>query len=94
MMKSRSFNQTFAFDSSMNESACAASSSFVGLILDTVIAVSIFVILALISSVVVLADVSVIILAILSVVIIAVAVLLAELIIELSYPKRPNEVKA
>ena len=93
MFKSKSYNTTTA-GSFMNESSCAASSRFARLSMDTVIAVSIFVILALISSVVVLADVSVIILAILSVVIIAVAVLLAELIIELSYPRRPNEVKA
>ena len=92
MFKSKSYNTTNA-GSSMNESSCTAS-RFARLSMDTVIAVSIFVILALISSVVVLADVSVIILAILSVVIIAVAVLLAELIIELSPLGRLNAVKA
>lgn len=94
MMKSRSFNQTFAFDSSMNESACAASSSFVGLILDTVIAVSIFVILALVCSIIAVAELSVIILAVLSVVIVAVAVLLAALIIESLQTRRPEPEKA
>ena len=92
MFKSMSYNTTRG--SFMNESSCATSSRFARLSVDTVIAVSIFVILALVSSLIVLAEASVIILAILSVVIIAVAVLLAELIIELSYPRRPNEVKA
>ena len=92
MFKSMSYNTNSG--SFMNESNCAASSRFARLSMDTVIAVSIFVILALISSVVVLADVSVIILAILSVAIIAVAVLLAEVIIELAYFRRPDAVKA
>jgi len=93
MFKSMSYN-TACGGSFMNESTCAASSRFARLSMDTVLAVSIFVVLALISSVIVLADVSVIILAILSVVIIAVAVLLAELIIELYSLRRLNEVKA
>ena len=75
----------------MNESSCAASSSRLSLIVDTVVAVSIFVVLALISSVIVLAEISSIIIAVLSVVI---AVLLAELIIERSSFRRPDSVKA
>ena len=87
-----SYNTTNA-GSSMNESSCAAS-RFARLSMDTVIAVSIFVILAIVSSVIVLAELSVIIIAILSVAIVAVAVLLAEVIIELAYFRRPDTVKA
>lgn len=95
MFKSCSCNAyTAQFGSFMNESAFAASSSCARLSLDTVIAVSIFVVLAIVSSIIVLAELSVIILAILSVVIIAVAVLLAEVIIELAYFRRPDAVKA
>lgn len=92
MFKSMPYNTTNA-GSSMNESSCAAS-RFARLSMDTVIAVSIFVILAIVSSVIVLAELSVIILAILSVAIIAVAVLLAEVIIELAFFRRPDAVKA
>ena len=92
MFKSMSYNTTNA-GSSMNESSCAAS-RFARLSMDTVIAVSIFVILAIVSSVIVLAELSVIIIAILSVAIVAVAVLLAEVIIELAYFRRPDTVKA
>ena len=77
-----------------NESNCAASSFCASLILDTVIAVSIFVILAVISSIIALAELSVIILAVLSAVIVAVAVLLAELIIINSPLGRPDVEKA
>jgi len=87
-----SYNTTSG--SFMNESTCDASSRFARLSMDTVIAVSIFVVLAIISSIIVLAELSVIILAILSVAIIAVAVLLAEVIIELAYFRRPDAVKA
>jgi len=92
MFKSMSYNTTSG--SFMNESTCDASSRFARLSMDTVIAVSIFVVLAIISSIIVLAELSVIILAILSVAIIAVAVLLAEVIIELAYFRRPDAVKA
>ena len=92
MFKSMSYTTTAG--SFMNESTCAASSSCLRLIMDTVAAVSIFVVLALVSSIIVLADLSVIIIAILSVVIVAVAVLLAELIIESLYCRRPDSVKA
>ena len=92
MFKSMSYNTTNA-GSSMNESSRAAS-RFARLSMDTVIAVSIFVVLAIVSSIIVLAELSVIILAILSVAIIAVAVLLAEVIIELAYFRRPDAVKA
>ena len=92
MFKSMPYNTQFG--SSMNESSCAASSRFARLSVDTVLAVSIFVILAIVSSAIVLAELSIIILAILSVVIIAVAVLLAEVIIELAYFRRPDAVKA
>lgn len=78
----------------MDESSCAASSFCLRLIMDTVVAVSIFAVLALISSVIVLAELSVIILAILSVVIVVVAVLLAAIIIESFLVKRPNPVEA
>ena len=93
MFKRSSYNtmNTGSFD---YESTCAASSSCLSLIMDTVVAVSIFVVLALISSIIVLAELSVIIIAILSVVIVAVAVLLAELIIESLYCRRPDSVKA
>ena len=93
MFKSMSYN-TACGRSFMNESTCAASSRFARLSMDTVIAVSIFVVLAIVSSIIVLAELSVIILAILSVAIIAVAVLLAEVIIELAYFRRPDAVKA
>ena len=93
MFKSKSYNTTTC-GSFMNESSCAASSRFARLSMDTVIAVSIFVILAIVSSVIVLAELSVIIIAILSVAIVAVAVLLAEVIIELAYFRRPDTVKA
>ena len=93
MFKTRSYN-TMNTGSFMNESDCVASSSCLRLIMDTVIAVSSFVVLALVSSIIVLADLSVIIIAILSVVIVAVAVLLAELIIESLYCRRPDSVKA
>ena len=93
MFKTRSYN-TKTNGSSMYESNCVASSSCLRLIMDTVIAVSIFVVLALISSIIVLADLSVIIIAVISVVIVAVAVLLAELIIESLFIRRPDSVKA
>lgn len=92
MFKSMSYTTTAG--SFMNESTCVASSRFARLSMDTVIAVSIFVILAIVSSVIVLAELSVIIIAILSVAIVAVAVLLAEVIIELAYFRRPDTVKA
>jgi len=93
MMFKRSSYNTMNTGSFMNESSCVASSCL-GLVMDTVIAVSIFVVLALVSSIIVLAELSVIIIAILSVVIVAVAVLLAELIIESIYCRRPDSVKA
>ena len=92
MFKSMSYNTNSG--SFMNESTCVASSRFARLSVDTVVAVSIFVILAIISSISVLAELSVIILAVLSVVIIAVAVLLAEVIIELALMRRPKAAKA
>ena len=92
MFKPMSYNTQFG--SFKNESSCAASSRFARLSMDTVLAVSIFVVLAIVSSNIVLAELSVIILAILSVIIIAVAVLLAEVIIELAYFRRPDAVKA
>lgn len=92
MFKSMSYNTNSG--SFNNESACVASSRFARLSVDTVVAVSIFVILAIISSISVLAELSVIILAVLSVVIIAVAVLLAEVIIELALMRRPKAAKA
>ena len=92
MFKSMSYNTNSG--SFMNESTCVASSRFARLSMDTVIAVSIFVVLAIVSSIIVLAELRVIILAILSVAIIAVAVLLAEVIIELAYFRRPDAVKA
>ena len=95
MFKSCFYNtynaQTGSF---MNESDCAASSFCARLVMDTVIAVSIFVILAIICSVIALAELSIIILAVLSVVIVAVAVLLAALIIVHSRLGRPDVVKA
>ena len=93
MFKSKSYNTTTA-GSFMNESSCAASSRFARLSMDTVIAVSIFVILALVCSIIAVAEISVIILAVLSVVIVAVAVLLAALIIVHSRLGRPDVVKA
>ena len=92
MFKSKSYNTTNA-GSSMNESSCAAS-RFARLSMDTVIAVSIFVILAVICSVIAVAELNIIILAVLSVVIVAVAVLLAALIIVHSRLGRPDVVKA
>ena len=92
MFKYMSYNTNSG--SFMNESTCVASSRFACLSMDTVIAVSFFVVLAIVSSIIVLAELSVIILAILSVAIIAVAVLLAEVIIELAYFRRPDAVKA
>lgn len=91
MFKTRSYNTTSG--SSKYESNRAASSCL-RLVVDTVIAVSIFVVLALISSIIVLADLSLVIIAVISVVIVAVAVLLAELIIEAMYCRRPDSVKA
>ena len=92
MFKTRSYNTTTS-GSSKNESAFAVSSSCARLILDTVIAVSIFAILAIISSVSVLAVLNVVILAVLSVVIVAIAVLLAAVIIESTSLGRPEPVK-
>ncbi len=92
MFKSCSYNTKSG--SCMNESNCAASSFCARLLVDTVIAVSIFVILAVICSVIAVVELSAVILAVLSVVIVAVAVLLAELIIINSPLGRPGVVKA
>ena len=92
MFKTRSYNTTSG--SSMNESSFAASSSCARLILDTVIAVSIFAILGLVRAIIILAELNVIVLAILSVVVILVSVLLAVVIINSNTKGRLNVVKA
>ena len=93
MFKTNSYNTTSG--SFQNESVCvASSSSFVGLIVDTVVAVSIFAILAIICSIIAVAELNAIILAVLSVVIVLVAVLLAALIIKSLELRRPEPEQA
>ena len=94
MFKSCSYNTYNSQSGSFVNESASASSFCARLSMDTVIAVSIFVILGLVSAIIALAELEVIALVILSVVVILVSVLLAVVIIESKPKGRLNVVKA